>query len=162
MSATRYITFFYSSTITVFSTHMFTSASKYLRATRKKKAQQMDMEQKQRLGNVIHGFFATFHYFNGVFGCLLFIYTLCLCMTITFLLSLVGLFAVPFRGISLSAHPSSDPACYAAGCPRRASIAWSVLATCISRMPPLHRSNDPRARSPPISAFYHPLSTSSW
>ena len=32
------------------------------------------MEQKQRLGNVIHGFFATFHYFNGVFGCLLFIY----------------------------------------------------------------------------------------
>ena len=74
MSVTRYTTFFYSSTITVFSTHMFTSASKYLRATRKKKAQQMDMEQKQRLGNVIHGFFATFHYFNGVFGCLLFIY----------------------------------------------------------------------------------------
>ena len=89
-------------------------------------------------------------------------FTLCLCMTITFLLSLVGPFAVPFRGISLRAHPSSGPACYAAGCPRRASIAWSVLATCISRMPPLHRSNDPRARSPPISAFYHPLSTSSW
>ena len=118
--------------ISVFSPHMFTSTSKYVSQSNSEKGKRNRWSWSK--SNDEEMSFMAFLHPSTIFMAYLDVY--CPCMTITFLLSLVGPFAVPFRGISLRAHPSSDPACYAAGCPRRASIAWSVLATCISRVPP--------------------------